>query len=384
VNLSALPFRSSLEEYQRQAGELLERFRSCDADAIRVIKEHHPRFLRSDIPWLPKDLPDSDLRSATLDTADAQLTIARWYDFQDWSALAEYVEAVTQENSPVSKFESAVEAVITGDVATLVSLLQANPELIRARSTRVTHFDPPVHRATLLHYVAANGVEGYRQKTPGNAVAIATTLLKAGAEVDALADMYGGHYTTMCMLVSSCHPEKAGVQVALLETLLNFGATIEARGSARWGSPLMTALAFGYLSAAEALVRRGARVDNLAAAAGLGRVVDARQLLATADDESRHRALALAAQHGHTDIVRLLLDAGEDPSRYNPEGNHSHSTPLHQSVLAGHDAVARLLVERGAALDIKDKIYRSTPLGWAIYAKQTEIVNYLRTRGAER
>jgi ankyrin repeat protein len=384
VNLSALPFRSSLEEYQRQAGELLERFRSGDADAIRVVKEHHPRFLRSDVPWLPRDLPDSELRSATLDAADAQLTIARWYDFQDWPALAEYVEAVTRENSPVCKFESAVEAVITGDVATLASLLRANPELIRARSTRVTHFDPPVHRATLLHYVGANGVEGYRQKTPSNAVAVTSILLKAGAEVDALADMYGGHYTTMSLLVSSCHPAKAGVQVALVETLLDFGATIQACGSARGESPLMTALAFGYLSAAEALVRRGARVDNVAAAAGLGRVADAGQLLATADGESRHRALALAAQHGHTDIVRLLLDAGEDPSRYNPEGNHSHSTPLHQSVLAGHHAVVRLLVERGAALDIKDRIYQSTPLGWAIYAKQTEIVNYLRAHGAER
>ena len=37
----------------------------------------------------------------------------------------------------------------------------------------------------------------------------------------------------------------------------------------------MTALAFGYLPAAEALVRRGARVDNLAVAAGLGRLADA-------------------------------------------------------------------------------------------------------------
>ena len=347
MDFSPLPFRSNLDEYQKQAGALLEGFRSSDTDAIRVIKEHHPRFLRSDVPWLPRDLPDSELRSATRS-----------------------ILPMLSSRSPAGMIFR-------------IGLRLRNTSR-RARSTRVTHFDPPVHRATLLHYVAANGVEGYRQKTPGNAVAIATTLLKAGAEVDALADMYGGHYTTMCMLVSSCHPEKAGVQVALLETLLNFSATIEARGSSRWGSPLMTALAFGYLSAAEALVRHGARVDNVAVAAGLGRVAEARQLLAAADDESRHRALALAAQHGYTDIVRLLLDAGEDPSRYNPEGNHSHSTPLHQSILAGHDAVARLLVERGAALNIKDKIYRSTPLGWAIYAKQTEIVNYLRTHGAER
>ena len=273
-------------------------------------------------------------------------------------------------------FEAAVEAVITGDVATLKSLLRENPELVRTRSTRE-------HRATLLHYVAANGVETDRQKTPNNAVEVAEILLHGGAEVDALAEMYGGHCTTMSMLVSSSHPAEAGVQVALLETLLNFGASIEGLGSTRWRSPLMTALAFGYRPAAEALARRGARVDNLAAAAGLGRLTEARQLLPIADGESRHRALALAAQHGHLDMVRLLLDAGEDPNRYNPDGNHSHSTPLHQAVLAGHASVVRLLVERGARLDNKDTIHQGTPLGWAIYAGQSEIEKYLREQGAK-
>ena len=328
MDFKQLPFRATLDQYQKQAEELL-------------------------------------------DLADPQLTLARLYNFRDWPALAVYVEAVTRDSSPVLRFESAVEAVITGDRRTLESLLAENPELLRARSTRTT-------RATLLHYIAANGVESYRQKTPGNAVEIARALLQAGAEVDALADMYGGQYTTMSMLVSSCHPAQAGVQVVLVETLLDFGAAVEARGSEKWGSPLMTALAFGYLSAAEALVRRGARVDNIASAAGLGRLDDARRLLATADPESRHRALALAAQHGHVEIVRLLLDAGEDPNRYNPDGNHSHSTPLHQAALAGHDGVVRLLVGRGAKLDVKDTIYQSTPLGWAIYGGQTGIEAYLR------
>jgi hypothetical protein len=383
MDFKPLPFRSALEQYQEQAEELLEAHRLGDFQAIRVLHENHPRFLDSKIPWLPKDLSDSEIRSAGLELTDAQLTIARCYSFQSWSALAEYVEGVTGEGSPVFLFESAVEAVVTGDAATLESLLRANPELVRLRSTRVTHFDPPVHRATLLHYVAANGVEGYRQKTPKNTVEIAKTLLTAGAEVDALADMYGGHYTTMSMLVSSCHPAEAGVQVALVETLLDFGAATEARGSATWGSPLMTALAFGNRSAAEALVRRGAPVDNIAAAAGLGRLAEAAQLLAAAGPDSRHRALALAAQHGHVDIVRLLLDADEDPSRYNPEGNHSHSTPLHQAILAGHDGVVRLLVDRGARLDIKDTVYQGTPLGWAMYAGQTKIEKYLRAHGAK-
>src|SRR5207237_2292729 len=102
---------------------------------------------------------------------------------------AEHIEAVTREGSSVAEFEAAVEAVINGDATTLASLLRENPELVRSRSARVTPFDPPVHRATLLHYVAANGVEGYRQKTPPNAVEIAKLLLEGGAEVDALADM---------------------------------------------------------------------------------------------------------------------------------------------------------------------------------------------------
>jgi hypothetical protein len=383
MDFKPLPFSSNLALYQKQAETLLDAFRAGDSQAIKIIHNNHPRFLDSKIKWLPKNLADSEIRSAALELADAQLAIARWYSFRDWPALAQYAGAVTSNGSPVFHFESAAEAVITGDLSTLESWLREDPELVRARSTRITCFDPPAHRATLLHYLAANGVEGYRQKTPSNAVDIAKALLRAGAEVDALADMYGGHYTTMSMLVSSGHPAKAGVQVALVETLLDFGAAIKPLGSAEWGSPLMTALAFGYLSAAEALARRGAPLDGIAAAAGLGRLADVEQLLAAADSESRHRALALAAQHGHVEVVRLLLDAGEDTSRYNPGGNHSHSTPLHQAVLAGHDAVVRLLVERGAGLDIEDTIYRGTPLGWAIHAGQTGIEQYLRAQGAK-
>ncbi len=382
MQIRPLPFRSSLKEYARQAEQLLEAWRAGDPDAVRVIREHHPRFLDDRIPWLPLKLSDSEVGSVTLDLPDAQLATARWYSFHSWPRLVEWVEAVASPDSPTSRFESAVEAVVTGDLATLERLLRETPELARARSTVVTHHDPPVHAATLLHYTAANGVEGYRQKTPQNVVAVAKLLLNAGAEVDALAGMYGGEHTTMSMLVSSAHPVEAGMQVALVDTLLDHGAAVEGRGSGEWTSPLMTALAFGYLSAAEALVRRGARVDTIAAAAGLGRLDRVRELLATAGSEDRHRALALAAQHGHVEIVRLLLDTGEDPNRHNPKGNHGHSTPLHQAVWSGHEAVVRLLVDRGARLDIRDTIYQGTPLGWAEYGGRTEIAAYLRAQGA--
>jgi ankyrin repeat protein len=383
MEFTHLPFRAPLDQYRKQADELLHSLRSGDSQAIRLFNQKHPRFLDSKIAWLPRNVDDSEIQNAGLDLADAQLAVARMYDFREWESLAEYVEAVAQTDSRVFLFESGVEAVINGDAEGLKALLREHPELIRARSTRVTCFDPPMHCATLLHYVAANGVEGYRQKSPANAVEMAKILLEAGAEVDALADMYGGKCTTMSMLASSHHPAKAGVQVGLIDTLIDFGAAVEARGSGNWTSPVMTALVFGFVPAAETLVRRGAKVDYLGAAAGLGRTDDARRLLSGSNAEDRHRALALAAQLGHVEIVKVLLDACEDPNRYNPAGGHAHTTPLHQAVWSNHDAVVRLLVERGASLEIKDTIYHSTPLGWAEYGGRKEIAEYLRAHGAK-
>jgi ankyrin repeat protein len=384
MDFAPLPFRAALDAYEKQADDLLDAWRAGDAGAILIVRQKHPRFLNRAIPWLPKKMTDAEVRGIALDRADAQLAVARCYDFEGWPRLAEHVEAVRREGSTVSRFESAVEAVVDGDVATLASLLREHPELVRDRSARVTHFDPPMHRATLLHYVAANGVEGYRQKTPGNAVAVAKLLLEGGAEADALADMYGGRCTTTSMLVSSSHPAEAGLQVPLVHLLLDFGAAIDGHGTGDWTSPLMTALAFGYAPAAAALAARGARADNIAAAAGLGRLEDARRLIGAAGSADRQRALALAAQLGHVEVVRLLLDAGESPDRYNPKGNHAHSTPLHQAVWAGHAGVVRLLAERGARLDLRDAVHDGTPLDWAHFGGRREIAEFLRARERPR
>ena len=96
-----------------------------------------------------------------------------------------------------------------------------------------------------------------------------------------------------------------------------------------------------------------------------------------ADADTRHRALAWAAQFGRTDVVRLLLDAGEDPNRYNPVGCHAHSTPLHQAVLAGHEDVVKLLVDRGADRTKRDAVYDATPHRWAEHAGHDHLARLL-------
>ena len=76
--------------------------------------------------------------------------------------------------------------------------------------------------------------------------------------------------------------------------------------------------------------------------------------------------------------MRRLLDAGEDPNRYNPQGTHAHATPLHQAAFRGHTDVVRLLVERGARTDIRDTIHKGTPLDWALHGGREQVAAYLR------
>src|SRR5687767_5609629 len=58
-----------------------------------------------------------------------------------------------------NSFDEAVEAIIHGDEVTLDRILRAEPTLVRLRASAP-------HGATLLHYVAANGVERERQLSP--------------------------------------------------------------------------------------------------------------------------------------------------------------------------------------------------------------------------
>jgi hypothetical protein len=378
---SHLPASAPLEAFEAQAAALLTAHAARDPRALRAFHAHHPRFLDPAVPWKPLPVTDEVIAAAALSLDDARLALARAYSFRDWDALVALVRAAEDRAGPVARFEAAVDAVVGGDLATLDGLLAEDPGLVRARSTRVTCHDPPVHGATLVHYLAANGVEGYRQRSPANAVAVARRLFAAGAEPDALAGTYGGRHPALPLLVSSTPPAEAGVQVPLVHAFLDAGADVEGRGDGAWRSPLLTALVFGFPDAARALVDRGARVETLAAAAGLGRVDEVRRRLPAADAGQRHAALALAAQLGQAAVVALLLDAGEDPDRPNPPGIHAHATPLHQAALAGHAAVVRLLVERGARRDLRDGVWDATPLEWAEHGGWAEVAAYLRAVG---
>ena len=295
--------------------------------------------------------------------ADAQLLIAGAHGFASWAAFVAAVEPPAETNPAQREFEAAADAVVNGDLATLEALVRRNPDLVHARSLRV-------HGATLLHYVAANGVEDFRQKTPPNALAVTRLLLEAGAEVDGLANTYGGdkYQTTMNLLVSSTHPAEAGLQAPLVHLLLDYGAAIN--GLDDDGSPLLTAMAFDYGPSVDALARRGARIDNVVTAAAVGRedlvrslVVD-RQTLRGAlpiraprwfkwpESARAHIELALlfACGFGREPVAKFLLDQGVDPAAR--DGNAM--TALHWAAASRCLGLVKLLIERGAPLEVRN------------------------------
>ncbi len=130
MDLQPVTFRSSLAAYERQAQSLLAARGAADPAAIDLFHRKHPRFLDETIKWRRKFIADSEIRDAALSIDDARLTIARYHDFPDWPSLAAHVEEIAQEGA-VFAFESAVEAVVNGDLGVLKDVLRRDPALVR-------------------------------------------------------------------------------------------------------------------------------------------------------------------------------------------------------------------------------------------------------------
>lgn len=269
-------------------------------------------------------------------------------------------------SSRARRFEVAADAIIAGDVVALDHLLRTHPDLIHQRSSRE-------HEAPLLHYVAANGVEDERQVSPRNAVDIARLLLEAGAEVDATSHAYGGAATALGLVATSTPPHRAGVQIPLIDLLLERGAAID--GVRPGASIVRDALENGCPEAARALADRGARLDIIAAA-GVGRLDLVERLAHDASAQELEKALITAAgTPGSYEVVKHLLDRGVDVAA------KTGWSALHSATGGADLRVINLLVRRGAPLEQRN-MYGGTVLGQALWfashGDPARIVDYAR------
>lgn len=358
-----LPPHPHLGYYRKLAKDLLK---ACASDA-------HPTALHACVKQLVSaeqiERVETRLRSAKMGKlTEAQYFIARAHGFASWPKFARHVEDLQHAGSPDAKFEQAADAIVSGDIATLRRLLDDSPELIRQRSSRD-------HRSTLLHYVSANGIEDFRQRTPPNIVEIARLLLDAGAEVNAESEAYGGHSMTLGLTATSVRPEAAGVQIALMELLLDRGAMIERKP----GEAVRGCLANGRPLAARFLAEHGAYLD-FANAAGVGRLDRVKELLEATPEKERGRGFVWACAYGHNDVVTFLLDYGVDPAS---------GAGLHLAAHEGHLDTVKLLLAHNAPLEAKN-VYGGTVLGQTLWSvihhpmpAHREIVETLVAAGAK-
>jgi ankyrin repeat protein len=384
-----LPLRPNIEQYKKRAKDLVKICKSGDRNALRewasewiqtlvnlydlditLPREGHRAYTPAEINYridrtvdrITKHLNAIDRGPSEVCTlARAQFAIAREHGFTSWPKFAKHVESLVRPHSPVSEFEAAVDAIVSGDLATLRKLLRKNPGLVKDRSTRD-------HRSTLLHYVSANGVEDFRQKTPKNIVEITRLLLKAGANVNAESDAYGGRSTTLGLTATSCHPEAAGVQLPLMDVLIDHGAQIDGPDG---GSAVNGCLHNGRGEAAEYFASRGAQLD-LEGAAGVGRLDVVQsffdndgRLKSSATPQQMLDGFAWACEFGRTSVIDFLLQRGVP---VDARLRHDGQIGLHWAAYGGHAGAVRLLLKRGSPINERDRSYDGTPLDWALYS----------------
>ncbi len=120
-----LPAHPSLEQYKKQAKELLKAYRSADVETIRRVKRSHPRF---------EKLAESGFDISKFALADAQLVIAREHGFESWPKFTKRIEVINSEAAaranPVAAFIEA--AIWHGTLEAAEAILAAHPEIAQS------------------------------------------------------------------------------------------------------------------------------------------------------------------------------------------------------------------------------------------------------------
>ena len=224
------------------------------------------------------------------------------------------------------------EAIRSGALDELARLLEAQPELAKARIAGWRGgWRTPLH-------VAADW-PGYFPNGP----AVVRLLIEAGADPSA-PSAEGPSETPLHWAASS---DDVDVAAALIDG----GADIEAPGaSIAGGGPLGNAVGYGCWHVARLLVARGARVDSLWQAAALGLVER---------------------------VVELL---GADP----PPTQEDVDEAFWQACHGGQLRMAELLLARGADINAIPGYSEQAPLDVAgsMDTRRGQLVSWLRERGA--
>jgi ankyrin repeat protein len=219
-------------------------------------------------------------------------------------------------------------AIRTGDLAAVERLLAEHPGVGNEKVVeRKGGYRTPLH--------VVCDWPGYFRNGP----AMVKLLLAAGADPNGGAEGWGRQETPLHWAASSD-------DVDVAEALIDGGADVEAPGGSIC-TPVENAVGYGCWRVARLLVQRGARVDKLWAASGLGMLARTEELLQGANAEDINNAFWQSCHGGQRRAAELLRERGADLS-WVPE--YAKSTPLNIAggPDTGREALLTWLREQGA------------------------------------
>lgn len=287
-----------------------------------------------------------------------------------WCAAELFVVAgpvsVSQTQVMDDVFSDIAMAIILGDIEGLEATLAEDPGWA-TKTSSVSH-------PTLLQFVACDAA------SLPDPVGAAKVLVKAGSDVGpplVAAAGCGSTEVLLCLLEHSAGPD----------------------GDQLW-TPLDEAIYWDNTEIVELLLERGARVDTLRSAAGLGRVdevaafFDGAQLragagpigspfpdtvpAARANDPGDiiDNAFVTAVNCGQREAAEGLLGRG---ARVNssPPGFHWQGTALHAACWRGQPAMVEWLLAVGADAALRDGMVDSDAVGWARHHDHPHVVDVL-------
>ncbi|TGO08253.1 hypothetical protein BTUL_0219g00220 [Botrytis tulipae] len=209
---------------------------------------------------------------------------------------------------------------------------------------------------------------------------IVQILLHAGADLNAGAGQAG---TALCAAASNGH-------LGVCQLLLNMGSDIHAESMN--GTALHGAAEWGHVEILHLLLAHGARIDDdcklwgtaLQMAARQGRLNSFNFLLSRGADihhigGCHHNVLQASAHGGNLKIIEQCLDSGIN---VNIRGGGGVETPLLAAAQQGHAEVVKLLLERGAK-DLNEG-WLSSVWYQAESRGHREVLNVLKQSGVEK
>jgi len=278
--------------------------------------------------------------------------------------LLSFVEILPMD----ARFLPARKLMIEGDAEGLKRLLAAEPELATARSS--------CSHPTLMQCLVLDG--------------------RGKSQLESMIKTLAGHGSPLTdpLIAAASADNPLGIAI-----LLDLGADID--GNGHW-SPLEEALYWGHPACVDLLVQRGAAINRLRKAAGLGRrdliaqcFGDDGQLTPLAGemawpfgnnfpDKLRHdrqsiidNALIYAAAWGHIDALDDLLNHGANLHAI-PPGFDFAGTALHYAALQNQREMAHHLLELGADPQALDTKVKTMPENWAQHGGHHDLAQWLR------